>query len=246
LSWRGDLNVFQVNSSSQLNMNKSLKKRQNAFFMLAAVLVSSCASQKSLEPLGDGASAVHFSLGGPGLIQGGVPIPVPNVSLDYIRGFGESTNFEFGMNVGPILYKTLSLNAGGFTRFLESEGFVPDLSVAYKVNLLSDFAKFLAVPEVSALAVYPFESSLVYFGPQVSVSLTDPTVTLFSFFTGYRFAWSDSITLGAELKWFGLNKTERDLTVDYWKLTGSRGRWGLYFDFAYHFGASESAEGIAP
>jgi hypothetical protein len=78
--------------------------------LLLACLGSGCATAVLTRPLDKGAHEVHASLGGPLILLGGVPVPVPIAQVGYRYGLTDSVAIGADVPVTLVVLKNVALD----------------------------------------------------------------------------------------------------------------------------------------
>src|SRR6056300_5955 len=109
-----------------------------AIIFLVSIFMSSCTASRFVEPIEKDDWSVGGSFGGP-IIDFGGPLPMPITSLEV--GYGLDTNLTVfaGWHSTAAIFGNAQVDLGCTSRFLEQDGYIPNLSVSPSINMIYDF-----------------------------------------------------------------------------------------------------------
>ncbi|MEZ4721900.1 MAG: hypothetical protein R2813_08510 [Flavobacteriales bacterium] len=200
---------------------------------------SACNVTRVVKPLEKGEKAVSASIGGPGIIFSGAPIPVPLSSLSYSHGLDTGVTVSAGIHTTSLAFGVLQLDlALGVNAFqLDNEKFGVTLSPG--LHFLMDTYKgyVRTYPQLDALCWWQYSEkpNLFYAGAGTWVELVKakphnqvqqnellPWVMIGHQFNRPKWAYT------TEIKYLGMQHDTRDLVVDYIS-PSHHGTLGFYF-----------------
>jgi len=217
----------------------SSPKRIFAIIGLAALFVAGCGATRNLRPLGDGNSALHFSLGGP-IVTIGVPIPVPYSELGYSYGLGNRWNLHGSFQPTAALYKTAAFETGAAAELLEGAHGWPEIMFDMRMLFVAGSGGMVAFPIITPVFSYSLKRWTPYLGIDSLFQVHDNDRPLlpkvYSPFGGARVRAWDNWNFGLELKWQAINHDLNFETVKHPRSAGtSYGVLAPYIYVGYEF-----------
>ena len=191
------------------------------------VLLAGCGLSTQVRPTPKGVLVAEASVGGPAVLVGGAPVPLPLSTVGVAWGFTERSDLSAHMHLTTLLaQKIAGFDVGGAWLAAEGEGARPALCFGWRGYVFIDFRSgalgFLDgaltaswnvsrrfVPFVSVAAQLSSLGLAVDFAPAVGVQI--------------RF---QRFTLQAELRWFAPNQDVRGAAPE-WLSVYKRGAIGL-------------------
>jgi len=115
-----------------------MKQTYPLLLLLMAILISSCAPSRYVEPLEKDTFSVGGSFGGP-VINFGGPIPMPITSVDVGYGLDSNLTLFGGLHTTSAIFGNGQIDLGCTYQFLKQKGAIPNVSVSPSVNMIYDF-----------------------------------------------------------------------------------------------------------
>ena len=175
------------------------------FVALAAALVAGCATSHFARPLGRGNAVGQASLGGPLVEVSGTPTAAP--ILDLAAGYGLTDAWDvYGRaDVTAAAFGDLHLEPGAaFHPVVRAAGWVPTVTLAGSVHVLTDFHELRVGPQLTALAAWRVGARhrhLVYGGVDAGTLVTSRTRVLAGPLAGGELRAGRRVGLVLEVKW---------------------------------------------
>jgi hypothetical protein len=217
--------------------------------------ISACSTIRQITPLDQGEQRVGLAVGGPLFTDLGVPIPVPEISLDYAYGVTDDITLGAALHVTPAVFGLCGVGeAFGTVGVLDQAGFIPAVSVGLDTVLLSDFTtSFFVLPEASATAswkladfisIYAGAAMMVNFYPKTAGLSWDnapipgvPMALLPSFPVGVQLNFGP-IQLAAETRLLMPFSSNGNLILHYVGMA-DYGAIGVYLSASFRFGGTK-------
>jgi len=210
---------------------------------ITLILLASCASIKTIEPMQKGEKKLTADLGGPLIRFSGIPIFMPLSSLGGAYGINNNVSAFASLHTTSLMYRTLQLetsvntslyrfgksgisaNWGAYTFFTLRDSkmaFYPyaDFNYYLHYHAKPHYAYFSFTP------IFEIHRKKAFDEPLNSRMI--PNLTL-----GHRWV-SEKHEWGVELKWLNFVADNRNIVVDY-IAPGKKGALGLYFSFTKKF-----------
>jgi len=209
------------------------------WLVLAGVLAlsSACGLPAHVRPVPRGTVAAEASVGGPAVLLGAVPVPLPLATVGASYGVAERMDVHAHLHLTPLLLGTAGLDIGATWLPLAEEGWRPALSLtgrAYGFSDLSSGALFYG--ELSAAASYLLrERYLTYLS---TTALHDALAgdVLWAVGVGGQVPF-DRFALQLEVNWYWPSYDAAAAPVT-WASPGGRGALGLVLGLSYRFGGA--------
>ena len=205
----------------------------------ALVALSACASTHVVRPLGKGHGAVHASLGGPLVKLGGAVFPAPIFTVGGGYGVRDDVDLWLDANLTAAVFGDLHVTPRvAWHPLIRDHGWVPTLTVAGALELLTDFHVARALPEVTAAAAWALgrKRHLVYTGFDLAVSFEGKGwVPLFAPFVGGELRLGRRTGLTLEVKWIAPDFDTRP-PAPAWVAPGSQGYLSVLLGLNVYFG----------
>ena len=174
-------------------------------YALAFVAAASCATSHFARPLGRGNAVGQASLGGPVVELSGAPVAAPILVAGAGYGASERWDVYARADLTAAAYGDLHVEPGAaFHPVVREGGFVPTLTLAGALHLLTDFSEVRVGPQVSALAAWrvgAFHRHLLYVGADAGTLVTSRTRVLAGPLAGAELRVGRRAGLVVEAKW---------------------------------------------
>lgn len=219
--------------------------RTVGYFLLVGLVSAGCKATRVIKPLEKGEKQVSASVGGPGIIFGGAPIPLPLSSVNYAHGIDTGMTLVAGGHFTSALFGVAQMDVGlGISAFKsETEKF--GLTVTPGLNLFYDFnennSRIYPQIEGTCWWQYSEKEHLIYGGAgtwielvkrkahdQVQTNEFMPWVSL-----GHQFNLEKWSYL-TELKYIGFQQNTGSVVVNYIS-PANQGTVGLYLGISRRF-----------
>jgi hypothetical protein len=194
--------------------------------LAAALALPACTARSTIEPIGQGRTAMHASFGGPFVEAFDTQVPVPNLAVGATHGVTDRLDASGSLYLLPLVYGIVGFDVGA-AYYILTDSTTSISSIAVQPRLLtlisvkSDVEERLRIyPALSASAAWRHGENRFYTGFDLLVPLSspdydpDPPVGIVSPFIGYRWALGTSTHLLTEIKWHGAN-VRTNATVNY-------------------------------
>ncbi len=216
--------------------------------LLGILFLSACAPSRFVEPLKKKQLAVGGNLGGPLIDFGGKPIPVPLSAIEVGYGLDSNLTIHGGLHTTALLFGDLQLDAGVTYKFLNQNGFVPNLSVSPSLNYVQSFNEgvFKLWPQLDLNAYWNYGRKNNYFYAgfnnlfelSKTMALNQPQKQrwLYNPQIGHVLKGKNQhFQLVTEFKFLGLNQLNPPSFVPWVSVFGKHGATGIYLGFRYLF-----------
>ena len=173
--------------------------------VVACAVLASCATSHFARPLGRGNAVAQASLGGPLLEVSGTPLATPILVAGGGYGVTDRWDVYARADVTAAAYGDLHLEPGAaFHPIVREAGWVPTVTVAASVHVLTDLDELRVGPQVSALAAWrpgALHRHLVYVGADAGTLVTSRTRVLAGPLVGAEARVGRRLGLVLEAKW---------------------------------------------
>lgn len=214
------------------------------FLLFFLVSLGSCGSVRTLKPIPQGESQLHFSIGGP-LIEMGAPIPAPYTILGFGYGLSPSSSLQVAWHPSALLFKIFALDAGLQFQIRRESEHAPQMNVLAAVILASNFKSTAAYPWISPTIAKTWGSWTPYLGMDFLFQIHDNDrlylPQTMAPYLGTTWRVSNTCEMGFEIKWAAMNHDLKYSQINHPKFLGDNGVLAPYFYFNYHFGKDEVA-----
>lgn len=219
-----------------------------AIIFLVSIFMSSCTASRFVEPIEKDDWSVGGSFGGP-IIDFGGPLPMPITSLEV--GYGLDTNLTVfaGWHSTAAIFGNAQVDLGCTYRFLEQDGYIPNLSVSPSINMIYDFGdkngNIWPVLDLNAFWNYGQRRSYFYVGFNNYFELSSTAANdqpqdyywLFNPQLGHVLKGKNGRgQLTTEFKVLGPNLENTYAFVPFLPLTGNRGAAAFFIGYRWTFG----------
>lgn len=214
-------------------------------FLIGGVFLVNCTTSRNVRPLKKKQMKLGFDLGGPMIVLGDVPFPVPFTAVSFSYGVEDDITASGAVYLTDILFGVIHLDAGGTVGILRPKEFIPGLSLSPSITFLIDVWEW--VPKV-----YPSVDFNVYWnisprddifyigmGNWFELETTrangdeQPNIWIPSVNIGYTFV-SSKWMFTLEARYMGLNVNNQDIIINYVS-PGSTGAIGAFLSAARLF-----------
>ncbi len=191
--------------------------------LLLFTLLSSCGTINSARPLHSGAHQAGVSLGGPIMDLNGLPLILPNLTIEGRSGLrplgNHSWDINYGLHVVPAMLGIAGLHLGSSLQLVEQKGDKPALSLATRLYNFTNYGdsrkepglrKWMLLNQVDLIISQGFGDYILFGGLSQYTDLRDPNWILTPF-AGLDFnpgggLWHYSL----EIKWMAANRRQHD------------------------------------
>ncbi|GAB5539005.1 MAG: hypothetical protein Salg2KO_11080 [Salibacteraceae bacterium] len=143
--------------------------------LIALSLVVGCNATRVIKPLEKGEKQVSAGFGGPGIVYGGSPMPLPLSSISYAHGIDTGVTFTGGIHATSaafsVLQSDIGLGISAYRSKLDRFG----VTITPAVNVLYDFNgnNLRIYPQVDATAWWQYgeKPNLLYGGAGTWIEL---------------------------------------------------------------------------
>ncbi len=216
--------------------------------LLGLLYFSACAPSRFVEPLKKKQLAVGANLGGPVIDFTKKPIPVPLSAIAI--GYGLDTNLTIhgGVHTTALMFGNLQVDAGVTYKFLNQNGFVPNLSASPSLNYIQSFSEgvFKLWPQLDLNAYWNYGKKNNYFYAgfnnmfelSKTMALNQPQKQrwLFNPQIGHVLKGKNQhFQFVTEFKFLVLNQENTYSFVPWKSVFGKYGATGFYLGFRYLF-----------
>ena len=176
--------------------------------VLPIFLIVGCGSVLPVRVLDKGASQVSASIGGP-IAPNTVPtVLTPYATLGAMHGVSDDITVHANFHALMAAYAVMGIDAGASCRAIRGDGAVPEITIAARMMMFTDFRSWSNVrlyPDLSANASWLLgEKTLLYGGSHLTFQWT-PYTAFVSPFIGIQFPVSETVSLQTELIWQAAN-----------------------------------------
>ncbi len=202
-------------------------------FAIVSLLFVACGHVTAVRPVEHHIIAAELAVGGPAVLLGSVPVPLPLSTLGARYGFAERWDVGAHAHLTTLYYKVAGFDIDADWLALPQIGRIPALTLGARVYAFTDFRSGMTNDaDLSATASWLFGRWLSY-----------ATMTVQRDFLDRRFSWATAIgeqilwtrwSAQAELRWFdpGYDVTN---SAPHW-LSAGRGAFGMVLGIGYRFG----------
>jgi hypothetical protein len=205
----------------------------------AVCLASACATSHFARPLGRGNVVGQASLGGPLVEVSGTPLAAPILAVGGGYGLDDRWDVYARADVTAAAYGDLHLEPGvAFHPLVRDGGFVPTVTVAGSVHVLTDFNSLRAGPQLTGLAAWRVGARrrhLVYLGVDAGTLFGGRTRVLAGPVAGAEARVSDHSGLVLEIKWLSPWYDVEPLAPT-WLSPGDRGYFAVLVGYDHYWG----------
>lgn len=228
-----------------LTLNNQLNMK-SFYFIIAVLLISSCAPSHFVKPLAKKEKQVNLALGGPVISNLGFPMPIPFISATYGQGLDSATTVYGGVNLTSAAFGNFQTQLGLNRALTFCKGKTPGFSVSPSINLIVRDSKTIAFyPQLDLNAWWDFGVSkqhYIYAGINNWFELKtiraheqpQSTNLIFSPQLGVLFS-KGTWRFNMETKMIGPNLSNKDIVVDYVSPLSRTGALGFYFGVSKSF-----------
>jgi hypothetical protein len=215
-----------------------MARRYSTIFVLAITLAG-CASTHVVRPLGQGNGMVNASLGGPFLNVFDANIPTPIVSLGGGYGVRDWLDVYGHVDVTALAFGVLHVDPGvAFHPVIREGGWVPTVTVAASLHLLTNFEDARGVPQFMAAAAWRIaRRHLIYVGADLGLGFQPQGFrAIWGPFIGGEARVGKRVGLSLEVKWIDPEYPTR-LAAPTWVAPGGQGYLSLLLGINVYIGS---------
>jgi len=158
-----------------------------------------------MRPLGRGNGVVQASLGGPlhSIFVSNAAVPVPVLTVGGGYGVRDDLDLYARADLSALLFGVVHLEHGAALHpLIRERGWVPTLTLAASLHLLTNFRDARAIPQLTFGAAWRIRSRhLVYLGADLGLSVGETFHALFGPFLGGELRVGRRVGLSLEAKW---------------------------------------------
>lgn len=218
-------------------------------------LLSGCATLSSARPLAPGEHEVGVTIGGPVLLFGGAPVPLPNAVVQGRSGVaelgGRPLDIDYGVNATAAAFYIAQGHLGVSHLLLDQNGAAPALAFTNRFwfgldiphgDQLEGPPHALFIDQLEVNASWDLDGQLLHVGLAQYLDVNNPALTLTPSL-GAAFdpapASADGVRLHVETRWYGLTQQREIDTVRF--VGGGQGMLGFSFGISGAFGHKEGS-----
>lgn len=142
--------------------------QKSLYVPIIALIISSCAPSRFVEPLDKGDLSVGANFGGPTIEFAGAPIPLPLTSIEVGYGLDSNLTLHGGWHTTAAFFGNAQIDAGVTYQFLKQNKYIPNLSASPAFNLIYNFddrsARLWPILDVNAFWNYGKRANYFYLG----------------------------------------------------------------------------------
>lgn len=199
--------------------------------LFTLLLLTGCAAQTNLEPLGREATRTNVSFGGPVIEVFGTHMPVPYLTAGTDRGISDRVNVSATLHLLPLAYQVAGLDLGATWFPVLQDAWMPTIGLQGRVMGFASLRpgvgdRFRVYPILTPTFTWRISSSQYFAGSDLVLPLTQPDYdnrsvkAIVSPFAGVKWKVGSRFWLVTELKWQGANAESDQLAVKYLPLAG--------------------------
>ena len=223
--------------------------RGAALLVALALAATGCANMNTARPLDPGDHAFGATFGGPTVLVGDAPVPLPNLILGGRSGLltlGErNLEVDYGLNLTALAFGITQAHVGASYALLHQSGAVPALTATNRlylaINPLSlgertdDAFGFWGADQVELTASWAFKAHLIWVSLAQYFDLGAPDLLLTPA-VGYALDVGEPGGFGfqVETRWYGLSTAPEVRTIQWWPL-GAYGLGSLGFSIGVSY-----------
>ncbi len=211
---------------------------QTIALLFIAIFCCHCSNARIVKPLEKGQNQLSAHFGGPIILQGNLPVPLPLTTVSYAHGVTESFTAFGGIGLTAAAFGNLHLDVGGTQGWAKPKGWIPGFSTSVDFHIIANKEKLFFLPMLDANAYWNVgkNNSTAYFGlnnnfdPSTTRSAGELQTThwLPSIVAGYTFRNKGSWNYTIELRDIAPFTDNVKLVPNYASL-GQTGALGFYF-----------------
>jgi hypothetical protein len=205
---------------------------------IISLLAFACNPTRVVQPIQKGQVQVGANFGGPTILLGSTPLPVPLTSIHTAYGLREQTTAFASLHTTALLYGVLQTDFGITHQLLAPNKFIPGISVSPIANLMFDTweHKFSVYPQldINAYWNYGTKKHLVYaslnnwFELRKTRAHDEPQTTHWLPSIGIGHQWNNKkYNIQCEIKYIAPTESNENIVVDYVSIN-TKGAIGLY------------------
>ncbi len=194
-----------------------------------------CATSTPVRPLGRGRSTLNIDVGGPLVKALGTKLATPILTIGGAYGLSDRYEATARIDATAAAYGVLHVEPGvAYHPLVRDAGWVPTVTLAGSVHLLTDFQATRVAPLATATAAWTVASRhVVYAGANLATVFGSPTRIIVGPLVGGEFRVGNA-GLALEAKWLA-PYYDVGPTAPTWLSPGDRGFLSLLLGFHYYF-----------
>ncbi len=214
-----------------------------------ALATTGCANMNTARPLDPGDHAFGATFGGPTVLVGGTPLPLPNLVLGGRSGLlnvaERNLEVDYGLNATALVFGITQGHVGASYALLHQSGAVPALTFTNRVYLAinplslgeraEDAFGFWGADQLELTASWAFGSHMIWTSLAQYFDFFAPNLLLTPAL-GYAIDLGDPGGFGLqfETRWYGLSTAPEVRTVQWWPM-GAYGQGSLGFSIGVSY-----------
>lgn len=203
---------------------------------LAIVIIAGCGAGMPVRVLPKGGTTVSASVGGP-IVSGKSPTGIiPYLTAGTAHGVTNDVTVHANAHLLMSAFAVLGVDAGLSGRALKGDGWVPEITIAGRALLFTDFQSIGSTrlyPDLAATLSWELATDVcAYAGSHVTFQWR-PSATFVSPMIGIQFPLSDKFSLQTELIWQASNVNTQSGIFEGASTIGTTGSFGGFLAGVY-------------
>lgn len=205
---------------------------------IVCLIAFACNPTRIVQPIPKGQVQVGANFGGPTIMLGTTPLPIPLTSVNVAYGLTAHTTSFVSLHTTALMYGVLQTDVGFTRQLIAPKRFVPGISVSPIANVLFDKweHQFSLYPQldINAYWNYGSKNNLVYaslnnwFELRTTRVHNEPQPTHWLPSIGIGHQWNNTkYNIQCEVKYVAPTESNQNIVVDYVS-PASKGAIGLY------------------
>jgi hypothetical protein len=222
-----------------------MQKHFTLLLVMSCLIAIACNPTRIVQPIPKDQVLVGANFGGPGIMLGSAPLPIPLTSIYTAYGFSETTTAFFSLHTTAMSFGVFQTDLGFTRQLLAPSKFMPGISVSPIANMMFDKweHKFSLYPQLDINAYWNYGSkkNMVYtslnnwFELRSKRAHAEPQLTHWLPSVGIGHQWNNKkYNIQCELKYVAPTEKNTEIVVDYIS-PGSFGALGFYFGISRKF-----------
>lgn len=205
---------------------------------IVCLITFACNPTRIVQPIPKGRVQVGANFGGPTIMLGTTPLPIPLTSVHVAYGLKEHTTSFASLHTTALLYGVFQTDLGFTRELLAPQKFIPGISVSPIANVLFDKweHKFSLYPQLDVNAYWNYGSkkNLVYaslnnwFELRTTRAHNEPQTTHWLPSIGLGHQWNNKkYNIQCEVKYVAPTESNENIVVNYVS-PAAKGAIGFY------------------
>ena len=191
-------------------------RAMRASCLIGGLLLAGCGLSTQVRPTPKGVLVGEASVGGPAVLLGGAPVPLPLSTVGVSWGFTDKSDLSTHMHLTTLLAQRIAgFDVGGSWLFVEPSGLRPALCFGWRGYVFTDFSSAaLGFFDTAVTASWNLSRRFV---PFVTVAAQLSSLGLavdFSPAVGVQIRFA-RFSLQAEVRWFAPNQNARGAAAEW-------------------------------